>query len=36
MTERLDAGEVAKVIGLLPLEIRTLWPACAFARALAS
>jgi uncharacterized protein (DUF2267 family) len=36
MTERLDAGEVAKVIGLLPLEIRTLWPAYAFARALAS
>jgi uncharacterized protein (DUF2267 family) len=36
MTERLDGGEVAKLIGLLPREIRTLWPAYAFVAALAS
>jgi uncharacterized protein (DUF2267 family) len=33
LAERLDAGEVAKVIGMLPLEIRALWPDYASAPA---
>jgi uncharacterized protein (DUF2267 family) len=36
LAECLDPAEVTKVLGVLPLELRSLWPAYAFAPAKAS